>query len=219
MNDERVISLLAALTANTNRIANALEAIALTNAPAPNFIKPIESYADFDFTTIGALVKARDAHGPTELEWGGYTWTRRSPQNKFGEAIWFSRPTGKDAEGNVKYVRLITFKALTPAEPLPRKVEALVEKPQPAPAAETPIVKSELDAHFGTPRITAAADIMTQAVPPTSEIEFIGWLKHQNINGKEIHSALGTDAKGWLRLNPGKGWGDVAQAIAATLGK
>ncbi len=82
---------------------------------------------------------------------------------------------------------------------------------------ETPV--SELDAHFGTPKITASADIMTQAVPPTSEAEFIGWLKHQGINGKEIHSALGTDAKSWLRMNPGKGWGDVAQTIAATLGK
>lgn len=111
-----------------NRIAQALETIAMSNAPAPNFVKPIGAYATFDFTTIGAIVKARDSNGPTELEWGGYTWTRRSPQNKFGEAIWFSRAIGKDAEGNVKYARLITFKKMTEAEPLPRKVEAMIAK-------------------------------------------------------------------------------------------
>lgn len=106
------------------RIADSLEAIALTNAPAPNFVKPIEAYAQFDFTSIGALVKQVDANGPTELEWGGYLWTRRAPQNKFGEAIWFSRATGKDADGNVKYSRLITFKKLSEAEPLPSKVKS-----------------------------------------------------------------------------------------------
>ena len=144
-----------------NRIANALEAIALTNAPAPNFVKPIESYASFDFTAIGALVKGHDANGPTELEWGGYLWTRRSPQNKFGEAIWFSRATGKDAEGNVKYSRLITFKKLTEAEPLPRKVEALVENAKPVmpvkQAAPVESTRSEIDEYFGpNPRTDGA---------------------------------------------------------------
>lgn len=213
MTDERLISLLAAQTASLNRIALALEAIALTNAPAPNFVKPIELYADFDFTAIGASVKGRDANGPTELEWGGYLWTRRSPQNKFGEAIWFSRATGKDPEGQVKYARLITFKKLTEAEPLPRKVEAIVEKP----AAPTPVspptatTASELDEYLPRPPQPAIAW-------PTTEAEFTTWLKAKGINGKETHSALGMDAKGWMRQNR-KGWADVAQTIAAVLGK
>lgn len=201
-----------------NRIATALESIALTNAPAPNFIKPIEAYADFDFTAIGALVRQRDQYGPTDLEWGGYSWTRRSPQNKFGEAIWYSRPIGKNEDGQVKYARLITFKKFTEAEPLPRKVEALVEKKETAPGpvvsperpekiVEEP-VRSELDEHFG-------ARPAVEVAWPTTEQEFYAWLKSNNLNGKETHDALGVDAKVWLRKHPGMSWADVARQIKA----
>ena len=89
--DDRVITLLAALVSNTNRIAQSLELMTMQNAKEPNYQRPIEQYRDFDFETIGAQVKARDEHGVTALDWGGFIWTRRSPQNKFGEAIWFSR--------------------------------------------------------------------------------------------------------------------------------
>lgn len=65
---------------------------------------------------------------------------------------------------------------------------------------------------------TAAPDLMLQSTPPKTEAEFIAWLQHRGWNGKEVYSALGTDAKGWLRMNAGKGWADVAQTIAATLG-
>lgn len=145
MNDYEMQSL-----AVLNRIAGALETIAMSNAPAPNFVKPIGAYAGFDYTSIGALVKASDANGPTELEWGGYLWTRRSPQNKFGEVIWFSRCIGKDADGTNKYARLITFKQMSEAEPLPRKVEAIVEKkngqkPQPTSEPE----RNELEDYLG----------------------------------------------------------------------
>lgn len=195
-----------------NRIAVALESIALTNAPAPNFVKPIAAYADFDFTAIGALVRQRDAHGPTELEWGGYLWTRRSPQNKFGEAIWFSRATGKDAEGNVKYVRLITFKKMGEAEPLPRKVEAMVERKAPNEQPEKAAAPSELDVHFGTKKIT---DTVDEPVWPKSEAEFILWLKAQGLNGKETYQALGADANTWLRKNPQMSWADAARQVKA----
>jgi hypothetical protein len=49
---------------------------------------------------------------------------RRSPANKFGEAIWFSRCTGKDENGENKYEKLITFKPTSKiaVEPLPEKV-------------------------------------------------------------------------------------------------
>lgn len=140
-----------------HRIAVALETLAMANAPAPNFAKPIEAYAPFDPSTIGAIGKERDEHGWTALEWGGYIWTRRSPQNKFGEAIWFSRPVGKNADdGSVKYIRLITFRKFTEAEPLPRKVEALVDAAK-KPEATHP--EPTLDEVFGpNPRLTKEED-------------------------------------------------------------
>lgn len=224
MNDERIVSLLSAQTAALSRIAIALETIAMTNAPAPNFIKSIEMYADFDFTTIGAVVKQYDQNGPTELEWGSYLWTRRSPQNKFGEAIWFSRAVGKDAEGNNKYARLITFKRMTEAEPLPRKVEALVENKKAEQPKQTAPSKpadggSELDQHFGPNPRNPVSEKVYETIWPTTEVEFTAWLKTKSINGKETHRALGTDAKTYLRKNPGTTWADVAKTIAGTLGK
>src|SRR3972149_10685712 len=125
MNDDKSIQLQAATVAALNRIASALEAIALTKAPAPNFVRPIGEYAVFEFESIGAKVTARDQHGVTAVEWAGYQWTRRSPSNKFGSAIWLSRAAGKDEAGDVRYVRPITFPGVTPAEAGPRKRSAL----------------------------------------------------------------------------------------------
>ena len=51
-----------------------------------------------------------------------------------------------------------------------------------------------------------------------TEAEFTAWLKTHGYNGKETRTALGTDAKSWMKAN-GKSWSDVAQAVAATLGK
>lgn len=109
---------------NLADIAESLRAISAVSAPkAPNYSRPMTEYKNFDWKSIGATVTANDPAGVTSVEWGGFTWTRRSPQNKFATAIWFSRPEGKDADGNVRYVRLITFKAPTEAEPLPTKTE------------------------------------------------------------------------------------------------
>jgi len=154
--DAKEIELLAAQVATLNRIAIALETLAMANAPAPNFAKPIESYRNFDFDSIGATVKATDGNGAIALEWGGYTWTRRSPSNKFSEAIWFSRPLGKAEDGSVKYARLITFRKFNEAEPLPRKTEAAANgtpkpatSPTPIPTMPAAAPASELVAHFG----------------------------------------------------------------------
>jgi hypothetical protein len=62
------------------------------------------------------------------------------------------------------------------------------------------------------------ASAISEPTWPTTEAEFMGWLKSKNLNGQATHAALGTDAKGWLRLNAGKTWADVAKTIAATLG-
>jgi len=234
MNDERIISLLAAQTAALGRIAVALETIAMTNAPAPNFVKPIAAYANFDFSTIGAGVTQYDANGPTELEWGGYAWTRRSPQNKFGEAIWFSRSIGKDADGNIKFSRLITFKKMSEAEPLPRKVEALVEKSStPAKPAASALPKSSVPAEAASAKSSeptlspeGEAELEKYFGPnprmvetwPTTESEFGSWLKSRGWNGKETHTVLGTDSKSWLKMNAGKSWSDIAKTVSSVLG-
>ena|SRR3990167_4389917 len=92
-------------------IAESLSVIAANAAPkAPNYQRPIAEFPDFDWTALGAEVIATDEWGVLQVEWGGYIWQRRAPKNKFHEAIWFSRPEGKDADGKVRYVRLVTFK-------------------------------------------------------------------------------------------------------------
>lgn len=108
------------------RIAGALETMAIANLPKePSYRKDIGEYARFDWDSIGAVVLGQDDYGVTLVEWGGYQWTRRAPQNKFGEAIWFSRPAGKDAEGKAKYLTLIKFAKAVDAEPVaPRTAQA-----------------------------------------------------------------------------------------------
>jgi hypothetical protein len=106
-----------------SRIAGALEILAQSGRPAaPNYTRAIEEYSTFDWSSIDARSIRSDSDGPTHIEWGGETWTRRSPSNKFGAAIWYSRASGKDDDGNVLYLRLITFKQLGDADPLPPKI-------------------------------------------------------------------------------------------------
>jgi len=171
MSEEKtMIQLQAATVAVLHRIATALEAIALTKAPAPNFVRPIGEYAEFDFDAIGAKVAARDQHGPTMLEWGGYQWTRRSPSNKFGSAIWFSRPIGKDETG-VRYARLITFREPGEAEPLPGKVAEKVGNGKPA-AAHRPAQAhpdEEAQAHAPIDADVAQAKAKPQTTPATGD--------------------------------------------------
>lgn len=106
------------------RISDTLDQIASNTAPAsPNYRKPYADYPGFDWTTLGAVVTATDGDGAAAVEWNGYDYTRRAGTGKYGRAIWFSRPTGKDAEGNNTYVRLVTFKDYTEAEPLPAQAQ------------------------------------------------------------------------------------------------
>ena len=126
------------------RIADAVEAIARSTPPAaPNFSRPIEEYPHFDWSTIQARVIKSDPEGATHVEWGGETWTRRSPANKFEPAIWYSRANGKDDDGNVLYLRLITFKEFKDSDPLApgvqREITRLANQAAPAqPAGSAP---------------------------------------------------------------------------------
>ena len=64
--------------------------------------------------------------GVTAVEWNGQVFTRRSPNNKFAEAVWFSRHLGQDADGNKRYARLISFRALSDAEPIAAKAKKAI---------------------------------------------------------------------------------------------
>ena len=141
MTDEQIsqiITILLSQIKQTARVADALEIVARNTAPeAPNYQRPIGEYTGFDWDSIGAEVIGSDDDGPTVVSWGDFTWQRRAPQNKFAEAIWFSRPIGKNADGQVRYARLITFKTTGEAEPIPAKwrkaIETAAESPAPQP--------------------------------------------------------------------------------------
>jgi len=135
--DERLLALLGVIAGTNDRIAaqlercaGALEALVRYQAPkAPNYRRPLTEWAGFDWESIGAEVVTRDRDGVAVVKWGDFTWTRRAPDNKFGEAVWYSRPDGRDADGNMHYVRLITFVAATEAEPVGRKVAGKLAGP------------------------------------------------------------------------------------------
>ena len=115
------IALMHQQNALMERIAIALERMA-PDGGAPNLQKSIEEFKSFNWASIGAKVVQTDQYGPAIVEWGGKQFTRRSPQNKFSAAIWFSRGTGeKDSEGRTIYERLISFKVLEGADPLSAK--------------------------------------------------------------------------------------------------
>lgn len=104
------------------RIACALERMA-PNEAAPNLTYDISTFNTFDWSAIGATVEIKDKDGPAIVVWQGNRFTRRSPENAFGAAIFYSRCTGKDGDRNI-YERLITFKELPKnANPISRKAE------------------------------------------------------------------------------------------------
>lgn len=114
------------------RIADALEEIARqgrgAEPAAPNYERDLAGFAAFDWTSIGASVVSIDEGGATHVEWGGMIWTRRSPANKFDPAIWYSRSAGKDEDGTVRYLRLITFRTIGKADPLPEQLASTVRR-------------------------------------------------------------------------------------------
>ncbi len=104
-----------------SRIAIALEQM-MPIAAAPNYQFDLKDFAAFNWESIGAVVADFDSNGATAIVWRNHTFLRRSPSNKFDAAIWFSRCVGRDSKGANIYERLITFKELSNAEPLPERV-------------------------------------------------------------------------------------------------
>lgn len=101
-----------------NRIVDLLE----SKTGTPNYQIQLAEFAQFDWAGIGATVEQHDKDGAATVIWRGRRYVRRSANNRFQPAIWFSRSLGKDEEGNNRYERLITFKELAGAEPLPEQV-------------------------------------------------------------------------------------------------
>ena len=116
---DELLRAIAHQTTLLERIAVALEG----NGMVPNYQIGLDSFLSFDWDTIGATIDQIDGDGVAAVTWRGNRYLRRSASNKFEPAIWFSRAVGTDEAGNPKYDRLITFKRLAEAEPLPVKIK------------------------------------------------------------------------------------------------
>ena len=106
------------------RIADCLEA--QQQPHAPNFSANIEEFKSFDWGSIGATVDKTDQYGAAIVSYRGKQYLRRSPNNNFSPAIYFSRGLGKDESGKNLYERLITFKQTGEVNPVSRKAEAML---------------------------------------------------------------------------------------------
>jgi hypothetical protein len=139
-NDDRIEKLITVLGQRMNGLNKTLQMIAeslqgvelhlremsISSNPAPNYRRPLSDYQDFDWASIGAIVLKEDSDGATEVEWNGQVFTRRSPQNSYDAAIWYSRSVGKDSDGKNKYLRLITFKAPSESGPIAVKAKKAI---------------------------------------------------------------------------------------------
>jgi hypothetical protein len=106
------------------RTAVALEQVCSYMAPkAPNYKHTLAEWRAFDWASIGAEVVRSDADGVAVVRWGGYLWTRRAPDNKFAEAVWYNRTEGLKPDGGPNYVRLVTFQKAPEPEPVGRKAQ------------------------------------------------------------------------------------------------
>jgi hypothetical protein len=114
------------IAASLQGVESHLRQMAVSSNPAPNYQRPLSEYPIFDWPSIGATVLNRDEDGVTAVEWNGQVFTRRSPNNKFDAAVWFSRHLGQDADGNKRYARLIVFRALSDAEPIAAKAKKAI---------------------------------------------------------------------------------------------
>jgi multisubunit Na+/H+ antiporter MnhB subunit len=94
--------------------------------------RPFETISAYHIANSKPLGGGTNVVNVTLVEYRGKTYKRRSPENKFGAAIWFSRSVGKDEEGQNQYEKFITFKEMAPAEPLSRAAEAKTRAGKPA---------------------------------------------------------------------------------------
>lgn len=186
------------------RIADALERLASGGKPsAPNHVRPIEAYAGFDFAEIGAEIVHSDKDGPTHLAWGGLIFTRRSPTNKFEPVIWYSAPAGKDENGEVMYVRLITFKQIKDAEELPPKVADLTGAKNGEKAAIEKYHAEASALHLSEQAAKAILEYSGDLALANAWLKYFGAAKYAGLNFVDAKSHFANNGK------------DVEKAIAS----
>ena len=95
---------------------------------APNYQQHLEEFATFNWASIGATVERADGQGAAIVNWKGKQFVRRSPTNKYGAVVFFSRCVGKDEQDKNRYERLCTFKSLenVEVEPISDKATKLI---------------------------------------------------------------------------------------------
>ena len=119
----------AELTQEVRKLAIATEA-AEANKLAPNYRRKLTEYPSFDWASIDAEVVNTDGYGVQAVQWGGYEWTRKSPDNAYGDDVFFSRSIGKDESGKHIRVRLIGFyspRQQSAPRPISRGAEAALK--------------------------------------------------------------------------------------------
>ncbi len=133
------------LIAAVERLAAAAEALVQgqqrkASSPA-KFIKPIEEFPSFDWSSIGAKIEYRDSDRiVAAVSWGGFTYERKQ---KHGD-VWFSRNAGKDDEGNSVYETLVKFAANVAPSSLPTSMVKVFEsQTQPQPSQPQPNQQSQ----------------------------------------------------------------------------
>jgi hypothetical protein len=100
--------------------------LSMEEADGWTFGARMQDFKSFDWGKIGAIVEEFDQYGAAIVSFRGKQYQRRSPENAFTPAIYFSRCVGKDANGKNLYERLITFKRPAEVNPVSRKVENMI---------------------------------------------------------------------------------------------
>ncbi|KKM93085.1 hypothetical protein LCGC14_1211960 [marine sediment metagenome] len=159
---EELIQLINANNATLTIIAEQLQELVqlqrqnLYRETGPNFRRSLAEYAAFNWFSIEANPVREASDGINEVDWGGYTWRRRSGTGKFGNAIWFSRAIGRNEDNTPKYARLITFKDNDDPEPLQVNVEPGLQEHSQPPQDPPPMTEAE-----------AVGAAMQAGAPPT----------------------------------------------------
>ena len=128
---------------------------------ALNMQFPIEEFAHFDWAQIGARVVKHDEDGPTVVERDGHQYRRRSPQNKFTPAVWYSRCVGKDDQGNANaYEKLVSFVEIKDdqVDPISAKAKQAMNRASAAQASAASAATTETAAAT-KPAETATAEL------------------------------------------------------------
>lgn len=121
--DKKLEDLFTSIEHLLERIAVSLES-GMSTRKAPNYQAFLEDFHSFNWEEIGAAIERVDNYGVATVLWGGNRFMRRSPDNSYGAAIYFSRCIGKDETGKNQYERLITFKPQSEVKVRPISREA-----------------------------------------------------------------------------------------------